>query len=77
MKLKYSSDPSASVFRILTLKMQLYAAACQLLLQDPLRKEFFLSPAEETTIRRYYEEQLITFCRDFSPPMPMYVMVRI
>jgi len=52
-------------------------SACKLLLQDPLRKEFFLSPAEETTIRRYYEEQLIAFCREFNPPMPVYVVVRI
>ena len=44
--------------------------------QDPLRSEFFLSPAEEATIRRYYENQLLKFCHEFSPPMPMYVMVR-
>lgn len=41
---------------------------------DPLRREFFLSPCEETTIRRYYEDRLLDFCREFNPPMPLYVM---
>jgi len=53
-----------------------YVAVYVLLLQDPLRREFFLSPSEETTIRRYYEDQLLKFCREFDPPMPVYVMVR-
>jgi len=35
-----------------------------------------MSPSEETIIRRYYEDQLLDFCREFSPPMPLYVMVR-
>jgi len=56
--------------------MQVYLSICELLLQDPLRREFFLSPAEETTIRRYYEDELLKFCRDFNPVMPVYVMVR-
>jgi len=53
-----------------------FVCVCVINVQDPLRREFFLSPPEETTIRRYYEDQLLDFCREFNPPMPLYVMVR-
>jgi cyclin H len=41
---------------------------------DPLRNEFFLNMAEECTVRQYYEDALLKFCREFRPSMPAYVM---
>jgi len=48
-----------------------------LLLKDPLRNEFFLDPVEETAIRRYYEDEIITFCSKFNPPLPSAVIVSV
>lgn len=38
------------------------------------RRQFFLTPEEERLLLKFYELQLMDFCKRFNPPMPKFVI---
>ena len=44
--------------------------------KDATKREYFLSPEEESIVYAHYEYVLHEFCTKFQPPMPRCVLVR-